>query len=214
MFNPWRAVGRAVGGGFERIAGQRFAHARYPEWLGRWPAAVGLMAVVWLEIIYGVSGGVTVGLAPHAAGVAILVYSAYTLAMMAVFGTEEWCDRGEVFSVYFGMFSRLGPVGAKDGRLGLRRPFSATTSWATLPGSAAVVIASIATTSFDGGQEGVFKSAHRKPLRMAGRRRARKDRRRCASPTRSSSCSRFLGVGAVYLIGVRGMAGVQGRAAA
>ena len=48
--------------------------------------------------------------------------------MMAVFGTEEWCDRGEVFSIYFGMFSRLGPVGAKDGRLGLRRPFSATTT--------------------------------------------------------------------------------------
>src|SRR5262249_4277819 len=47
-FNPWRAVGRVVGGAFEAIAGQRFAHARYPEAIGRWPAAIGLMAFVWL----------------------------------------------------------------------------------------------------------------------------------------------------------------------
>src|SRR5262249_61362253 len=87
------------------------------------------------------------------------VSSRYTLAMMAVFGTATWCERGEVFSVYFGMFSQLGYFGVEDGRLGRRRPLSAATRWATLPGSAAVVIASIATTSFDGAQDGAFKSA-------------------------------------------------------
>ena len=116
------------------------------------------MAFVWLEIVYGASGGVAVGLEPHAAGVAALVYSAYTLAMMVLFGVEEWCERGEIFSVYFGMLSRLGCFGVSEGRLGRRRPFSAATKWATVPGSAAVVIASIATTSFDGAQEGAFKS--------------------------------------------------------
>ena len=45
---------------------------------GRWPAAIGLMAFVWLEIVYGASGGVAVGLEPHAAGVAALLYSGYT----------------------------------------------------------------------------------------------------------------------------------------
>jgi hypothetical protein len=158
-FNPWRAIGRAAGGAFAAIAGQRPAHLTYPERLGRWPAAVGLLAVVWLEVVYGASGGVAVGLAPHAAAIAALAYSLYTLAMMAVFGTEEWCERGEVFAVYFGMFGRLGIFGARDGRLRRRRPFSAATSWALIPGSAAVVIASIATTSFDGAQEGAFKSA-------------------------------------------------------
>jgi hypothetical protein len=209
MFNPWRAVGRAVGCTFERIAGQQFAHVRYPERLGRWPAAIGLMAVVWLEIVYGVSGGVTVGLSPHAAGVAILVYSAYTLAMMVLFGTEVWCERGEVFSVYFGMFSRLGPVGARDGRLGLRRPFSATTTWATLPGSAAVVIASIATTSFDGGQEGVFKGWIERLYEWLVEGGLEKTAAlRLTDTVFMILC--FLGVGFVYLLGVRGMAGVKG----
>jgi hypothetical protein len=156
-FNPWRAIGRLAGSGFAAIAGQRPAHLTYPEKLGRWPAAVGLVAVVWLEIVYGASGGVAVGLDPHAAGVAALVYSVYTLAMMALFGVERWCRTGEVFSVYFGMFSQLGVFGVEDGRLGRRRPFSAATRWATVPGSAAVVIASIATTSFDGASEGAFK---------------------------------------------------------
>ena len=142
------------------IAGQRPAHLAYPEALGRWPAAVGLLAFVWLEVVYGASGGVAVGSHRTRPAVAALVYSVYTLTMMAVFGVEKWCQRGEVFSVYFGMFARLGSFGVDDeGRLGRRRPLAAATSWATVPGSAAVVIASIATTSFDGAQEGAFKGA-------------------------------------------------------
>jgi hypothetical protein len=158
-FNPWRAIGRVVGGALTTLAGRPPAHLRYPEWLGRWPAAIGLVAVVWLEIVYGVSGGVSVGLAPHAAGVAALVYTAYALTMMALFGTERWCRNGEVFSVYFGMFSQLGCFAVEDGRLGRRRPLAAAGRWASVPGSAAVVIASIATTSFDGASEGAFLSA-------------------------------------------------------
>ena len=50
-FNPWRAIGRAIGSGFSAIAGQRPAHLTYPEKLGRWPAAIGLLAVVWLEVV-------------------------------------------------------------------------------------------------------------------------------------------------------------------
>ena len=127
-FNPWRAVGRAVGGAFSALAGQRPAHLVYPEALGRWPAAIGLLAFVWLEVVYGGSSGVAVGLSPHTTAVAALVYPIYTLAMIALFGIEEWCDRGEVFSVYFGMFGQLGSFGTKDGRLGGRRPFSAATT--------------------------------------------------------------------------------------
>ena len=152
-FNPWRAIGRAAGAGFRAIAGQRAAHLAYPERLGRWPAAVGLLAVVWLEVVYGSGGAI---LEPEVAATAALVYTVYALAMMAVFGAEEWCDRGEVFSVYFGMFGRLGIFGTRDGRLERRRPFTAATTWATVPGSAALVLASIATTSYDGASEGAF----------------------------------------------------------
>jgi hypothetical protein len=209
LFNPWRAVGRVVGGGFKLLAGQRAARLPYPERLGRWPAAIGLMAFVWLEIVYGTSGGVTVGLEPHAAGVAALVYSAYTMAMMALFGVEEWCERGEVFSVYFGMFSRLGCFGVSGGRLGRRRPLSAATKWAVVPGSAAVVIASIATTSFDGAQEGAFKNAIERTFHWFADRGIALATALHITDTIFMALT-FLGVGAVYLIGVRGMSTVPG----
>jgi hypothetical protein len=208
-FNPWRAVGRAVGAGFTGLAGERPAHLRYPAALGRWPAAVGLIAVVWLEIVYGASGGVAVGLSPHAAAVAALLYSGYTLAMMALFGVEQWCRTGEVFSVYFGMFGRLGCFGVQSGRLGVRRPLSAATRWATVPGSVAVVIASIATTSFDGAQEGALKGTMESSFEwFVDRGLGLTSALRITDTLFILLC--FAGVGLVYLIGVRGMASVAG----
>ena len=208
-FNPWRAIGRVAGVGFQLVAGQPAAHLRYPERLGRWPAAIGLLAFVWLEVVYGSSGGVAVGLDPHAAGVAALVYTAYTLAMMALFGVEEWCRRGETFSVYFGMFAQLAPFGTEDGRIGRRRPLAAAARWATIPGSAAVVLASIATTSFDGAQDGALKSTIESVIGTVedvgfG----------ALGATRVTDTlfllAVFAGVAAVYALGVRGMRSVPG----
>jgi hypothetical protein len=208
-FNPWRAIGRAVGGGFAAIAGQRPARIAYPEALGRWPAAIGLLAFVWLEVVYSASGGVAVGVSPHTTAVAALFYSGYTLAMMALFGVEKWCERGEVFSVYFGMFSRLGGFGVRDGQLGVRRPLSAATSWATVPGSAAVVIASIATTSFDGAQEGAFKGAIESVFDwLVDAGLGLTAALRITDTIFLALC--FAGVALVYLIGVRGMETVRG----
>ncbi len=174
-FNPWRAVGRVIGGAFTLVAGQRPAHLKYPEALGRWPAAITLLAVVWLEVVYGASGGVAVGLSPHAAGLAALVYSLYTLVMMTLFGVEKWCRTGGGVLGLLRDVLPAGCFGVQDGRLGRRLPLAASTHWATVPGSAAVVIASIATTSFDGAQEGALQGRDRADLRMAGGRRLEPD---------------------------------------
>jgi hypothetical protein len=208
-FNPWRAIGRVTGGAFAKIAGQRAAHLAYPKALGRWPAAIGLLAVVWLEVVYGGSGGVAVGLSPHAIGLAVLFYSLYTLAMMGLFGVEEWCQGGEVFSVYFGMFSQLGSFGVKDGRLGRRLPLSAATHWATVPGSAAMVIASIASTSFDGAQDGAFQSSIQQVFEWLADTGLTKITSLRLTDTIFMLFT-FAGVALVYLIGVRGMASVRG----
>lgn len=208
-FNPWRAVGRVAGRAFEAVAAQPAAHLTYPEKLGRWPAAIGLLTVVWLEVVYGASGGIAIGLDPHAAAVATLVYSGYTLAMMALFGVEKWCERGEIFSVYFGMFSQLGCFGAEKGRLALRRPLSAATRWATVPGSAALVIASIATTSFDGASEGAFQDAIQSVFDwFADAGVGLTTAIRLTDTIFMLAC--FAGVALVYMLGVRGMRTVPG----
>ena len=108
-FNPWRAIARAVGAVFRLVAGQSpAAPLRYPERLGRWPAVAGLVAFVWLELVYGTSGFQAVGLQPTTVAIATLAYTAYTLLAMLLFGVETWLERGETFSVYYGMFSQLG----------------------------------------------------------------------------------------------------------
>jgi hypothetical protein len=209
FFNPWRAIGRVIGGAFSSISGQRPLHARYPERLGRWPAAVGLLAFVWLEIIYGESGGVSIGLSPHTTAIASLVYTGYTLAMIAVFGTEEWCRRGEVFSVYFGMFSQLASLDAREGRIGRRRLFSGAAHWATVPGSLAVVVASIGTTSFDGAQEGALKDQIASTFnRLVDEGVGLTDALRLTDSLYLLLC--VVGVAAVFLIGVQGMRTVRG----
>ena len=159
--SPWRAVGRAV----SRLAGLAAGHRlpvplTYPSWLGRWPAVVGLLAFLWFELVWGQSGFAAAGVAPSDVAIAAIVYSAITFAGMALFGVETWHERGETFSVYFGMFASMSVFELRDGRLGRRRVFEGTTRWAAaIPGSLALLIVAIGGTTFDGAQEGVLKDA-------------------------------------------------------
>ena len=54
--SPWRAIGRVTAGSAPRRAarGPRLA---YPERLGRWPAAAGLLAFTWVELVSGLGRG-------------------------------------------------------------------------------------------------------------------------------------------------------------
>jgi hypothetical protein len=159
-FNPWRAIARAVGGVFKLVAGQSAPPPLvYPERLGRWPAAIGLVAVGWFELAYGASGFQAVGLTPHSVGVATVVYTVYTLIAMTLFGSERWLERGETFSVYFGMFASLSAFETREGRIGVRRMLAGAPRWvAGIPGSIALVLFTIAITTFDGAQEGLLKT--------------------------------------------------------
>jgi hypothetical protein len=157
-FNPWRALGRLVSGGFRFAAGQSApVPLRYPDWLGRWPAVLGVLLFVWLELIAG--GGASPS--PHDVAIGTVVYSVVTFACMALFGVEEWIGRGETFNAYFGMFSRLGVFEARGGDLGVRKFLTGAPQWPAVPGAAALVLASIAVTSFDGAQEGALSGAIR-----------------------------------------------------
>jgi uncharacterized membrane protein YphA (DoxX/SURF4 family) len=155
-FNPWRAIARVFSGGFRLIAGQTApAPLAYPERLGQLPAVIGLIAFVWLELIYG--AGAAIGLRPETVAIAAVVYTAITFIGMALFGIDQWLDRGETFSVYFRMFSTLSVFEVREGGLGRRRLLSGTVSWGQVPWSLAMVLVSIGTTSFDGAQEGALE---------------------------------------------------------
>ena len=157
-FNPWGAIARTVAAAFRAIAGQAPPPPlAYPARWGRWPAVLGILGFTWLELVFAQSGFQAVGLTPHTVAIAVLAYSGLTFVGMALFGIDEWLDRGEAFSVYFNMFSRLAPLEVRDGRLGRRRWLAGSVGWAAVPGSVALVLVSIGTTAFDGAAEGLLQ---------------------------------------------------------
>lgn len=147
--NPWRAIGRAAGW-TARAVGRRAepAHRPYPERLGHWPAALALLAFTWIELASGWSDR------PARLAGAIVVYSVLTLAAMAVYGVEPWCRRGEGFSVYFNLFSRLSVFETRDGVVGVRRFLSGLPQLDAGPGIVALMCVMIGTVTFDGLSQG------------------------------------------------------------
>jgi hypothetical protein len=147
-FNPWRAAGRAIAWVAQRAAGGSLpAPLQYPDWLGRWPAALGIFLFTTLELVAG-NGDL-----PENVAIAALVYSAFTWIAMALFGVEAWIDRGEAFSVYFNLFSRLSVFERRGGELGLRLPLSGLPSLRPLPGTVPLLAVMIGSVSFDGFSE-------------------------------------------------------------
>jgi hypothetical protein len=147
-FNPWRAVARGVAGVAKRASGSLPAALPYPERLGRWPAAAGLFAFTWMEL------AASDGDMPRNVAIAALVYSAATWVAMALYGIDRWVERGEAFSVYFNLFSRISIWERRGHDVGVRRPLSGLAALEPLPGTVALLAVMIGSVSFDGASEG------------------------------------------------------------
>jgi uncharacterized membrane protein (Fun14 family) len=144
-FNPWRAIARAFAG-IAAAVGRRPLPAPmpYPAGLGRWPAAAGILAFAWVELVY--SGRTD----PSHLAVLALVYAAVQLVGMSLYGIETWNRNGDGFGVYFGLFARMSPLRWTRGALYGRMPLSGLTSLDPVPGTVALLCTMIGTTSFDG----------------------------------------------------------------
>jgi hypothetical protein len=144
-FNPWRAIGRSFARVSQTISRSDLPEPlAYPEWLGRWPAALGIFGFATMELV------VSDGDKPQTLAIAVLAYSAVTFIAMALYGVERWCERGEAFSVYFNLFSRISAVETRDREVGLRKPLSGLAQLSQLPGTVPLLMVMIGTVSFDG----------------------------------------------------------------
>jgi hypothetical protein len=101
--NPFATIARAVDRDRLRKAVIGGPALRWPAWLGFWPATLLFFLIAGGELIY--NGWAT---KPIVTAVALVVYALISAVGSLVFGAEEWLKRGEVFSVLWATWGRLG----------------------------------------------------------------------------------------------------------
>jgi hypothetical protein len=114
-----------------------------PARLGYWPAAAGLFAFVWLELV-----------APERAtlpviGAWLAAYALVMLAGAAVFGAR-WFDKGDPFEAYASLIGRLAPVTRRDdGVLTWRNSLDGMAGLRPAPGLTVLVVVLLGSTMYD-----------------------------------------------------------------
>ncbi|HEX8780463.1 MAG TPA: hypothetical protein VF728_04765 [Nocardioides sp.] len=121
----------------------------YPARLGYWPAAVGLFAFVWIELVY-----------PHSTELGpVRLWCAAYLAVMLVGGAlfgNTWLARADPFEVYSTLVGHLSVWGRRDGALVVRSPLANLATVTPGPGLVAVVGVLFGSTAFDSFKESVW----------------------------------------------------------
>jgi hypothetical protein len=149
LISPWRAIGRGAGWLARRFGGDELpAPLTYPERLGRWPAAVGIVGFGICELCWGTARE------PAPLAVIMLVYVVVMLVGMSLYGVDAWSRNADAFGVYFGLFASLAPFIRRDGVLFARPPVVGAGRIEVGPGTAAVLLGGIGVTAFDGASEG------------------------------------------------------------
>ena len=143
--NPFAAVARICDrSGLRRTLLARTEPTPWPQWLGFWPATFLFFAIACGELIY--NGTATI---PSVTASALVIYVAVNALCGLVFGAEAWVARGEVFSVLWSTWGRIGwfrfgASGRKGFFGGLEAPFESSVSRITF------VLLLLVSVSFDG----------------------------------------------------------------
>lgn len=141
LLNPVRSLHLVL----SRLVGTRPEEgmAVLPARLGYWPAALSLLAFVWLELV-----------APESTTLPVLrtFFAAYLAVhlLAATYWGSTWLDKGDGFEVFSGLAGRLSPLGRRnDGTLVLRNPLVGVAGTPVAPGLFAVVGVLLGSTAYD-----------------------------------------------------------------
>lgn len=135
--SPWRTIQAVVG----RLTGRPDGFVDYPVRLGHWPAVVGLLAFVWLELASADPGSI------DAVRLWVAAYIVITIVGGVLLG-PRWYDRADPFDVYSGIVAKLSPF-VRDGRWDLHNPLRTLPSLPVAPGLVAVLATLLGSTAYD-----------------------------------------------------------------
>jgi hypothetical protein len=145
--NPLRSlhwlVSRATGGDPGRGV------VTLPSRVGLWPAALGLFAFVWMELVFPDSNFL------WSVRLWFACYVAIVLVGAAVFG-DRWIAAADPFEAYSTLVGHLSVFGrTEDGRLVRRNPLRNLDGVPAVPGLLATVSVLVGSTAFDSFQDSI-----------------------------------------------------------
>jgi len=119
---------------------------RYPDAYGAWPSVIGLLTLIWIEVVSPLADD------PQLLATAVVAYSTITLLGVVAFGRETWFNKADPVERVFHYYGRVAPIG-KDGGTFRVRLFGMDLSTPRLVDDfdeVAFIIALLWGTTFDG----------------------------------------------------------------
>ena len=147
--NPWRAIARFFAWWAGLFTDKPMpAPLTYPAKVGRWPAAITIVIFAWVELAYVNKDD------PSQLALMALAYAIVQLIGMSFYGIETWENRADGFQVLWTTYARLAAFHRRGQDLWIRPPLNGAPSLDVVPGTLALLIVAIGTTSFDGFSNG------------------------------------------------------------
>lgn len=135
-FNPWRTIGSLLPS----------RDANYPERLGAWPSVVGLLTLVWLEVISPLADE------PDMLADVIVLYTVVTLVGTLLFGVDRWFRTVDPVARVFRYYGRVAPLRRTETGFEFQLPGARLTETKLVTGfdEVAFVVAILWVTTYDG----------------------------------------------------------------
>jgi hypothetical protein len=116
--------------------------ATLPNWVGVWPAAVGLFGFGWLELVQ-----------PDRTTLAVLRLWALAWLVILVLGAivfgQRWIGAADPFEAYAGTLAQMSIWRRVGDQVRLVNPLAGLNAWHAPPGATAIVAALLGSTAFD-----------------------------------------------------------------
>jgi len=118
----------------------------YPDRLGIWPSVVGLLTLIWIEVVTPLADD------PRLLASMLLGYTAVTVSGAVVFGSETWFGNVDPISRAFSFFGRFGPFERTADGISFRLPGMALSDPEFVSGrdEIAFIVCLLYVTTFDG----------------------------------------------------------------
>lgn len=150
--SPWRVLSpwRTIYDGLSRLEGDTIALLDTPpQWVGVWPALAGYL--LWIGVLENFT---TFPRSPQLTALFLLGYTTVMLIGGILYG-PQWFRQGDALAVLYRLFGGVAPCRAErapDGGyiLSVRAPWRDCTTPTTDLGTAAFIVATVYTVSFDG----------------------------------------------------------------